>query len=137
MSSLTYAKEKAISEVWLVMKRGLYYMPNDCGYTGIRDHAGKYTHEEALLRCHGEGVSMVRFHDAPEYTTACYDDLARNHLTKQRDEARAESERLSAAIRQFADPANWHQEAGLLQWIGKRSAVDFAEDVLSSLGEKK
>lgn len=74
---------------WLVVKRGLYYMPNDCGYTGIKDYAGRYTEAEAADRAKSEGVSMIQFDKAPEFTTACFDDLARDHLTKQRDTARA------------------------------------------------
>ena len=27
---------------WLLMKRGLLWWPNHCGYTGIRDLAGRY-----------------------------------------------------------------------------------------------
>lgn len=76
-----------MSEQWLLIKRGLYYMPNDCGYTGIRDHAGRYTAEEARARL-GSGVTMTRLCDAPEFTDACYDDLAIAHLTKQRDALR-------------------------------------------------
>lgn len=77
-----------MSDVWLVMKRGLYYRPNDCGYTGIRDHAGHYTLDEAKDRARGEGITIVRMDRAPEFTTACYDALARDHLTKQRDALR-------------------------------------------------
>lgn len=74
---------------WLVVKRDLYWMPNDCGYTGIRDNAARYTEDEARRRVGDglSGVSMVRLVDAPEFTNACFDDLARDHLIKKRDEA--------------------------------------------------
>lgn len=90
---------------WLLMKRNLYFRPDAQGYTGIRDHAGLYTEEEASdrVRDGSSGVSMIRLDEAPEFTSACYDDLARDHLTEQRDEARAalaaeraEAERLRA-----------------------------------------
>lgn len=32
---------------YLILKRDLYYRPNACGYTGIKDHAGRYTLAEA------------------------------------------------------------------------------------------
>lgn len=84
-------------ELWLLKKRGLYYCPNDCGYTGIRDHAGRYTGEEARARL-SPGIAMVRLDAAPEFSEACFDDLARDHLTKQRDSALAEVERLRHAF---------------------------------------
>lgn len=37
------------------------------------------------------------------------------------------------ALRQFADPANWADHAGCVQWIGKRHPIDYAEDVLVTL----
>lgn len=80
---------------WLLVKRDLYYRPEGKGYTGIRDHAGRYSHDEALATAKN-GVSMVKLEDAPEFSKACYDDLARDHLAKQRDEARAG---LVAAVR--------------------------------------
>lgn len=74
---------------WLVFKRGLYWRPNDCGYTGIRDHAALYTKAEAEERTQDDACAMVHLSVAPEFTSACYDDLARDHLTKQRDAAQA------------------------------------------------
>jgi hypothetical protein len=38
-------------------------------------------------------------------------------------------ERQDTALKQFADPTNWHQEAGLQQWVGKRDAISFAKSV--------
>ena len=37
---------------------------------------------------------------------------------------------LEAAMRQFADPHNWYHGTGSLQWAGKRSAIEYAEEVL-------
>lgn len=62
---------------WLVIKRDLYYRPNGQGYTGIRDHAGRYSYEEAKAQGGVEhGISIVRLRDAPEFTRACFPDLA-------------------------------------------------------------
>lgn len=77
-------------EYWLVVKRGLYYKPDDCGYTGIRDHAGRYTHDEAKAReCPDSGVTIVRLDDAPEFTKNCFEDYVLKYLKEQRDELRA------------------------------------------------
>jgi hypothetical protein len=77
-----------MAEEYLIVKRGLYYRPDNCGYTGIRDHAGRYSLAEAQESVKpGNGVSMVRAADAPEFSAACFDDLARAHLASQRDAA--------------------------------------------------
>ncbi len=36
-----------MGEQWLLVKRGLYYGPNNSGYTGIKDLAGRYDYEDA------------------------------------------------------------------------------------------
>jgi hypothetical protein len=46
---------------------------------------------------------------------------------------RTAAEQAAKALRQFADPENWHCEPGLLQWIGKRSAQEYAADALAAL----
>ncbi|RWO20712.1 hypothetical protein [Mesorhizobium sp.] len=80
---------------WLLVKRGLYERSDHMGYTGIRDHAGRYTEEEAKdsVRDGRYGVSMVRLEDAPEFTDACFDDLARKHL---QDKIAAQAAEISA-----------------------------------------
>lgn len=77
---MSEAQEKA----WLLVKRDLYFRPNAQGYTGIRDHAGLYTYDDAKSYVH-EGVTMVHLSKAPEFTEACYAEYARDHLLKQRD----------------------------------------------------
>lgn len=86
-----------MTEQWVKMKRGLFYLPNDCGYTGIRDHAGRYSRSEAIAETSCEGVTAMPLADAPEFSQACFDDVAREHLKRQRDRAReqyARSQRL-------------------------------------------
>lgn len=67
---------------WLLVKRNLYERPDHIGYTGVRDKAGRFTEEDAKSSVGdgGYGVTMVRLADAPEFTSACYDDIARDHL---------------------------------------------------------
>jgi hypothetical protein len=72
--------------LWLLEKRGLYYRPNGQGYTGIKDHAGRYTEADACSHMvAGNGVSRIREDHAPEFSKACFEDLARKHLSDQRD----------------------------------------------------
>ena len=37
---------------YLIMKRGVYYRPNNAGYTGIKDEAGRYSLDEISMRYH-------------------------------------------------------------------------------------
>lgn len=84
---------------WLLVKRDLYWRPNSCGYTGIRDQAGLYTKEDAEARVGDglSGVSMVRLDDAPEFRKAAFSELVIAHLIEQRDALRAELATLKAA----------------------------------------
>ena len=83
--------------LYLIVKRDLYYRPNSIGYTGIRDNAGRWPKAEAeLMICPHEGVTMIAESEAPEFTGACYDDLARKHLAEQRDALRADVTSLAA-----------------------------------------
>jgi len=65
---------------FLLMKRGLYYRPENCGYTGIKDHAGRYFASDATP---DSGVTAVHENEAPDFSPACFDDLARKHLQDQ------------------------------------------------------
>lgn len=89
-------------EPWVKMKRGLFYAPNDCGYTGIRDLAGRYSEAEAKAETSCEGVTAMPLSEAPEFSPACYDDLARQHLQSQRDKACRELELTLRAV--LAEP---------------------------------
>ena len=100
-----------MEDAWLIVKRDLYYRPQGQGYTGIRDNAGRYTHEEALAHHNPEsGESIVRLADAPEFTKSCWDDVARKHLQGKIDRLRA------AARGGNADKTT----AELLEWVADR-----------------
>lgn len=93
------------SDAYLIVKRGLYYRPKAHGYTGIRDHAGRYTLDDAMGYSHPngpngprDGITHVHEDDAPEFSDACCHDLKADHLQKQRDEARAEVLQLRKAL---------------------------------------
>lgn len=97
-------------DAWLVCKRDLYYRPEGQGYTGIRDHAGRYSYEEAKTHEYNPGgdcnpVTIIKLTDAPEFSKACFPDLAMKHLQGKLAEARAEIERLKKLCGDLAD--NW------------------------------
>lgn len=92
------------SGLYLLMKRGLYYRPDAMGYTGIKDHAGRYSKDDAEGHADpASGVSMVSEADAAEFSPNCFADLARAHLLKQRDAAEARADRLAKALERAAD----------------------------------
>lgn len=65
---------------YLLVKRGLYYRPNRCGYTGVKSEAGRYSESEANPL---SGVSAVHEDDAPAYSPNCYDDVAMRDFRKR------------------------------------------------------
>lgn len=89
-------------EMWLIVKRDLYFRPGCLGYTGIKDEAGRYPYEFAKDYDSGE-CRIVREIDAPEFTGAAYHDLVIKHLQRQRAGLRAEIERLRAHAQQTRD----------------------------------
>lgn len=77
---------------YLLIKRGLYYGPDNRGYTGFKERAGRYLESEADLI---SGVTAVHEDEAGEIAPSCFDDLARGWLQSKLAEARAENARLT------------------------------------------
>ena len=90
-------------DVFLIMKRDLYYRPNAQGYTGIKEHAGRYTLEQVAAMFpnmdspHQDGTEFIRECDAPEYTKACYHDLKEAHQAQRLTTLAAENATLRAS----------------------------------------
>lgn len=106
---------------FLIEKNGMYYRPESCGYTGIKDEAGRYSFEEAaqIVGPNGpegpqDGLSMWAEADAPDYSPACYWDLKLQHKTRKECEAEAKA----AIAEAYEDAAKiaessherWHDE---------------------------
>lgn len=72
-----------MTELYLIEKRGLYYRPNSCGYTGLKREAGRYSFEDAacIVGPNGPdgpqdfGLCMWSESDAPEFSNACPWDI--------------------------------------------------------------
>jgi len=78
---------------FLLVKRGLYYRPDNQGYTGIKDYAGRYMASDCSP---DDNVIAIHEDDAPDYSEACYHDLMAEH-------ARAKVLVLSKALSWYAD----------------------------------
>lgn len=77
---------------FLLIKRGLYYGPDNRGYTGFKERAGRYLESDADPI---SGVTAVHEDEAGEIAPSCFDDLARGWLQSKLAEARAENARLT------------------------------------------
>jgi len=83
---------------FLLIKRGLYWRPNSCGYTGLKSEAGRYTAEEAKARADHDltETTSIREDEAPEFAPNCYEETKVKYLThrvKELEEAVAHYER--------------------------------------------
>lgn len=87
-------------EHFLLIKRGLYYRPNNQGYTGIKENAGRYREVDALGL---DGVVAIHEDDAPEYSSACFADLAQAHMAKKLHASADRIEKLEACLNWYAD----------------------------------
>lgn len=54
---------------FLLVKRGLYYAPNNQGYTGVKERAGRYREVDALGL---DGVTAIHEDKAPLFAPACW-----------------------------------------------------------------
>lgn len=102
---------------FLLVKRGLYYRPNNQGYTGIKDHAGRYREVDALGL---DGVAAIHEDDAPEYSSMCFADLAQKHLAEKLQASADRIEKLERALGEIAE--GWETVAGY-------NRPDYAEQV--------
>ncbi|MBN8294587.1 hypothetical protein JI664_21620 [Rhodobacter sp. NTK016B] len=103
------------ARVYLIEKRGLYYRPEAKGYTGVKDLAGRYSLAEAAERMpnrdskNQDGVSYIHEDDAPDFSSACYQDVREEHLTKKLAAAEAQ---LAAAMEGAAIEGDRHKDTG-------------------------
>ena len=61
----------ALSKDYVLMKEGLFYCPNNRGYTGLRRMAGHYDKSDERPE---DGVFAVLIGEAPEWSEKCYSD---------------------------------------------------------------
>jgi hypothetical protein len=81
----------------VLIERGLFYRPNNRGYTGILREAGRFTHDDAAAvvdHCAGSVIMMLAT-EAPDYSPACWHETQVKDLLgllRREREARAAAE---------------------------------------------
>lgn len=90
------------SPTYLKIKWGMYIRPNNDGYTGSKDLAGRYPKGDDA-RAERNGIAYILESDAPIFSPACPDDERIRHLIAELDPLRAEIERLREALALYAD----------------------------------
>lgn len=116
---------------YLLLKRGLYYRPNNQGYTGIKENAGRYTKAEgdALADC---GVTAVHEDDADEFSAACYHDVARAHLEAKLAQVKADRDKYRDALKAIKQAVADGRVCDDVAWFSKiETLYDYIDGVLS------
>ncbi len=86
-------------EEHVLIKRGLYWRPEGCGYTGVLADAGRYTAwEAASTRDHDQEVKSMPASEAPEFSPACWEEMKLRARTKERDAAEARASAAEAEV---------------------------------------
>ena len=95
--------DELVERRYLLVKRGLYYAPDNMGYTGVKERAGRYTQADADFYADDDRVTAILEDEAPMFAPACWNEVKVEYLlaqiqslTAQLTEAR-ESERAAIA----------------------------------------
>lgn len=112
---------------YLLIKRGLYWRPDSCGYTGLKREAGRYDETDASCRCHDEGtpfgVTMIAEEDAHYFSPSCPGDV------KQREIERALLRALTMGAQlNTPDLLDWVADR-LVHVYGENPNVDFVQSL--------
>ena len=80
---------------YLLIKRGLYYRPNNQGYTGKRSEAGRYPETDADDM---SGITAVHEDNAAEYAPACWQETINQDLRARLNAAERERDALQKLL---------------------------------------
>jgi len=89
---------------YLLIKRGLYYRPNNQGYTGKRSEAGRYPETDADDM---SGVTAVHEDNAAEYAPACWQETINQDLRERLDAAEREREAFAERVFRHGFSDGW------------------------------
>lgn len=114
---------------YLLVKRGLYYCPDNRGYTGIKDNAGRY--EKDFANGLNE-VTAIHIKDAPDYSEACFEDIKFKHLSDKYEQSTAAQSQLIGELEAAASKALewWPKGSERNSQAGKKKGGGFADDII-------
>lgn len=75
--------EELIGRRYLLVKRGLYYGPDNMGYTGVKERAGRYTQADADFYADDDQVTAILEDEAPMFAPACWNEVKVEYLLAQ------------------------------------------------------
>jgi hypothetical protein len=109
---------------YLLVKRGLYYGPDNQGYTGVKAKAGRYMEGDARPR---DGVTAIHEDEAPMFAPACWQEVKVEFLLSR-------IAVLEDALRPFARPSPHKNERGQAAVLIPATVQDVrcAKDALAS-----
>lgn len=85
-------------EQYVIIKEGLYYKPNQMGYTGVLKYAGRYSEDEAKSHARIPGIFYQHEDTAPRFSANCFSDIRDREIMGDMDELEAENRRLRTRI---------------------------------------
>jgi hypothetical protein len=68
---------------YLLVKRGLYYRPNNKGYTGIKEYAGRYEKSDERPE---SNILAIHEDDAPEFSESCWPEIKEEYYKDKMSE---------------------------------------------------
>ena len=102
---MTDEAKTLVERRYLLVKRGLYYAPDQQGYTGLKAKAGRYREVDALGL---DGVTAIHEDEAQDFASACWEETKLAHLNGIIETQAREIERLCDILEQWLNTAREH-----------------------------
>lgn len=110
---------------YLLMKRGLYWRPDSCGYTGLKREAGRYSDEDSAWTCDGPladpKTTRIAEDKAPRFSPSC-------DIYVRQAEAERSLDVAVKALREIANGATGHLDRDSDLAAIAKAALDAMEE---------
>lgn len=114
---------------YLLVKRGLFYGPNNQGYTGVKERAGRYPESDARP---ADGVTAIHEDEAPMFAPACWHEVKAEYLLGKIEEVQSERDKYKAALRAIQFAVEDGRVCDDVAWFSKiETLYDYIDGVLS------
>jgi hypothetical protein len=113
---------------YLLVKRGLYYRPDNQGYTGVKVCAGRYLESDASPEV---GVTAIHQDEAPMFSPACWNDIKVQHLLDRITELEDALRRIDALRPVTCEMTLAHEMADIASDALRTSVLSKGEELAS------